>query len=111
MKKIEDIKANNKIMITRQGDDGCLGYLLINGQRFSFVFSWGEGWEHLSVSQPNRTPTWDEMCVAKDMFWRKDECCVEYHPSESDYVNIHEHCLHIWKPIAANLPTPPTIFV
>ena len=111
MKKLEEIKKDYHIQIMQQDDDGCMGYLLINGQRFAFVFSWGGGWEHLSVSQTKRTPNWDEMCIAKSMFWDNGECCVEYHPAESEYVNFHEHCLHIWKPIAETFPTPPTLFV
>lgn len=58
-----------------------------------------------------RCPTWSEMCAVKDIFFRDDECCVEYHPAKKDYVNVYEHCLHIWKPQGAELPMPPKIFV
>lgn len=111
MKTIDEIKKNKRLIIMQSGEDGCIGYALINGQRFGFIFSWGGGWEHLSVSQTNRTPTWDEMCIAKNMFWNANECCVEYHPAESEYINIHPHCLHIWRPINAEMPTPPIAYV
>jgi hypothetical protein len=69
------------------------------------------GWEHVSVSCQNRTPTWEEMCAVKDMFWEPDELVVQYHPREVDYVNHHPHCLHLWRPMRQRLPTPPTILV
>ena len=47
----------------------------------------------------------------KDIFWGEDEVCVEYHPKREDYVNMHPHCLHIWKPIGVEIPTPPSILV
>ena len=70
-------------------------------------------WEHVSVSLPGkkRTPTWDEMCHVKSLFWDKDECVVQYHPAEKDYVNNHPYVLHLWKPIGVDVPKPPSIMV
>lgn len=51
------------------------------------------------------------MCFIKDTFWNKDECCIEYHPAKKDYVNNHEYCLHIWKPINLEIPMPPSIMI
>lgn len=31
------------------------------------IVSCGGGWDHVSVSFKNRTPTWKEMCAAKDV--------------------------------------------
>lgn len=61
--------------------------------------SWGE-WEHVSVSLSNRCANWREMCYVKNLFWNKDEECIQFHPAESEYVNLHQYCLHIWKPPA-----------
>ena len=71
------------------------------------IWSWGGGWDHVSVSFRDRCPTWDEMCRVKDMFFYPDECCVEYHPAKADYVNICNTCLHIWRPQNVELPKPP----
>lgn len=60
-----------------------------------------DGWEHVSVSLPDRCPTWDEMCRVKDMFFEPEEQCIQIHPRHSEYINLSEHCLHIWKPPAA----------
>lgn len=79
--------------------------------KFRVIASDGEGWEHVSVSLPNRTPNWEEMCFIKDLFWDDTETIVQYHPPKSDYVNNHEHCLHLWKPVDEVLPRPPAILV
>lgn len=78
-------------------------YDTVSGKQLNFMFSVQGGWEHLSVSMPSRTPTWDQMCTMKNIFWEDEEECVEYHPPKSQYVNIHEHCLHIWKPVYSEL--------
>lgn len=58
-------------------------------------------WEHVSISVPekDRTPTWEEMCFIKNIFWNKDELVIQFHPPEKDYVRIHPFVLHLWKPI------------
>lgn len=68
-------------------------------------------WEHVSVSLKDRTPTWEEMCLVKDLFWRPDECVVQFHPPEAEYVNHHPFTLHLWKPIGIEIPRPPSIAV
>lgn len=65
------------------------------------------GWEHVSVSLPNRCPTWDEMCKIKSLFWDADDCVIQFHPPESDYVNNHPYCLHMWRKIDFDFPLPP----
>lgn len=93
--------------------DGNNGAFLIPYQSFilTVISGVGEGWEHVSVSLPNRTPNWYEMCFIKDLFWDKEETVVQFHPPESQYVNNHENCLHLWKPIGYDIKTPPSILV
>lgn len=69
------------------------------------------GWEHVSVSLPNRCPTWPEMCLIKGMFWGDEDCVVQFHPLESEYVNNHPYCLHLWRPSGQDIPTPPSLLV
>ncbi len=66
------------------------------------------GWDHVSVSLPNMTPTWLMMCFVKDLFWYDNEVVIQYHPKKDDYINHHNYCLHLWKPKETELPTPPT---
>lgn len=113
MKKINEIKETRGLVIIQEAEDGFAGFYSdpITRRTYCFVFSWGGGWEHLSISTPSRTPSWDEMCKFKDMFFEENECCVQYHPAKEDYVNQHPHCLHIWKPLECELPKPPSIYV
>ena len=99
----------------RVAGEGCEGIFEITSIRlknkFTVIASSGLGWEHVSVSLPKRTPTWEEMCIIKNMFWDKDDTVVQYHPAESKYVNIHPHCLHMWRLIEISFPVPPLILV
>jgi len=68
------------------------------------------GWEHVSIhindNGRERIPTWYEMTLIKDVFWKEEECVVQFHPAKSEYVNIHPHVLHLWRRIEG-FPTPP----
>lgn len=118
MRTIEEITGNKKLMglkydvdpVNRERFSGS-GYIVFNPKRISeaakVIFGSNEnGWEHVSVSFPRRCPTWDEMCAAKDIFWQAEECCVEYHPPKSEYINIHDYCLHIWRPKNGQIAQP-----
>ena len=109
MKSWDEIEKDKRLMrrqvdvdpVNRERFSGC-GWIVLNPKRVSespyVIFGSDEnGWEHISVSFPRRDPTWDEMCVAKDIFWKDDEECVQFHPKKSQYVNINKHCLHIWR--------------
>lgn len=72
------------------------------------------GWEHVSVSladKQNKPPTWDEMCLVKRLFWTDNECVVQFHPAQRDYVNQHPGVLHLWKRVDGDFPMPPKICV
>jgi hypothetical protein len=85
------------------------------------------GWEHVSVcafeaesfkrllrrgEQPQpRTPTWAEMCHVKNLFWSAEDCVVQFHPPQSDYVNRHPHVLHLWRWRGGEFPRPPSRLV
>lgn len=109
----EQIKKNlaSRAASCEFGDDVGAGFLVRENKSFRFIYSFGEGWEHVSVSCQDRCPTWEEMCFFKDIFWPGNETCVQYHPAQSDYVNMHKYCLHIWRPIDGKFPTPPKIMV
>jgi len=69
------------------------------------------GWDHVSVSLPEspaKCPSWDEMCIVKGLFWDASECVVQFHPPESEHVNNHAGCLHLWRHIDGHV-TPPSI--
>jgi hypothetical protein len=66
------------------------------------IASAGGGWDHVSVSLSTRTPTWEEMCWVKNKFFWPNEVVMQLHPAESNYVNNHRFCLHLWRPQPAN---------
>lgn len=67
----------------------------------------GPPWEHVSMSHVSRTPTWEEMCWLKDLFFGPQECVVQFHPAKSAYVNVHPNCLHLWRIVGGEFPVPP----
>jgi hypothetical protein len=69
------------------------------------------GWEHVSVSLSNRCPNWPEMCFVKDLFWEDEEIVFQLHPSKSEWINNYPYCLHLWRNVGIDPPTPPGIFV
>lgn len=73
----------------------------------------GLDWDHVSVTviASRRCPTWEEMCYIKSLFWSAEDCVVQYHPPETEYVNVHQYCLHLWKPSKASVPQPPKFMV
>jgi len=87
------------------------------GRRLRIIACDGEqeaqGWEHVSVSlpdQPEKCPSWTEMSLVKSLFWDASECVVQFHPPESEHINNHAGCLHLWR-YALGFPMPPSIFV
>ena len=86
----------------------CGAFAIRDGLKLYAIASTDDGWEHVSVSSPTgATPTWDEMCKIKAMFWDDEDCVVQYHPPRSRYVNVHSGCLHLWRPIDGEFPMPP----
>lgn len=96
---------------TGYGNNGAFVVSLKRGQTVFVIASDMLGWEHISVSHKNRNPTWDEMCQVKAMFWDPEDVVVQYHPRESEYVNNHPFCLHLFRPIGVDFPVPPSILV
>lgn len=93
-------------------DGGDTGDLFIDANR----------WEHVSVSiyvhargmyKPvvYQMPTWSDMCMVKSWFWDDEDAVVQFHPPKSQYVNQHAFVLHLWRPVSATLPLPPSEFV
>lgn len=93
------------------GNNGAFHVGLRRGQTVFVIASDMMGCEHVSVSRQDRCPTWDEMCQVKAMFWDAEDVVVQFHPRESDYVNNHPNCLHLWRPVGVEMPTPPSLMV
>jgi hypothetical protein len=50
---------------------------------------------HLSISNPSRYPTWDEIYTARYDLIPGDVTCAIFLPRKSEYVNIHPNCFHV----------------
>jgi len=114
MKNLHELDQYRIEFYGEMGDEGNGAFQIPLGKHTAFVIaSNGLGWEHVSVSINNveRCPKWDEMCTIKDMFFNEDEVVMQLHPIKSDYVNIHNYCLHLWRPLIAEIPVPPKILV
>jgi hypothetical protein len=90
-------------------------FYIANGLKIIANDAWKESdwWEHVSVSLPDRTPTWEEMCRVKDLFWAPNEVVLQFHPAKHDYVNCHPFTLHLWrhKWKMKRVPLPPPVLV
>lgn len=93
------------------GGDGTCGVFRIpsrsNGRELFVIAASGEGWDHVSVSRPNRPPTWAEMDQIKRMFFGDDEVVMQLHVAAKDHISVHHNCLHLWRPLDASIPLPP----
>ena len=103
MKNIEEIKENIKTWEHKRllGFTYCCLVKLPDCGTCSCVFSNNEdGFEHVSISpmKKNNMPSWDDMATLKDLFFYDEEEVYQIHPPKSEYVNIKDNCLHLWRP-------------
>lgn len=106
------IKYPEKYRVAGTPDDDGGAFKVPYGKLTLFVIaSHGAGWDHVSVSLLTRTPTWDEMCFIKDLFFESEDCVIQYHPPKSQYKNVHPFCLHLWRPQNEAIPMPPEFMV
>ena len=110
MKTLEEIRGQTGLRIVEVAPDGGAGLIEHGKLKGSVIWSFGGGWEHVSIHPFKRhyVPSWDEMCWLKSLFFYAEEWAVQYHPPVSEYVNNLGNCLHIWRPINQELPTPPS---
>ena len=105
----EKFRVRNGLMPSSEadGNNGCFFLRLRHKQMLYAIASDGGGWEHVSVSRRDRTPTWEEMAQVKSLFWGEEDYVVQIHPPRSEYVNNHPYCLHLWRPTEVDFPRPP----
>ena len=53
-------------------------------------------WRHLSISLPDRDPSWEQIKTARYQFFPEDGEVFQLLPPHSDYVNLHPHVFHLW---------------
>lgn len=75
-------------------EPGTRGYLL--GRCFVLVSppNRDKGW-HLSISHPDRYPTWDEVAKARYDLVPDEAQMVMHLPPRAEYINIHNFCFQL----------------
>jgi hypothetical protein len=56
----------------------------------------GSEYLHCSVSRRKQLPGWDDLREVKNIFIGREEEAFQFLPKESEYINLHDYCLHIW---------------
>jgi len=110
--RLQQFRINHPTLGPGEGNNGCFEIPYVGTGKFlTVICSDGGGWDHVSVSLPNRCPNWGEMCFVKDLFFDAEEEVMQLHPAKSQYKNFHPYCLHLWRPQKDKIPLPDTIFV
>jgi hypothetical protein len=64
---------------------------------------------HISVSRPDRLPSWDEIRDVRYAIAPDDVTMAMILPPKSSYINIHPNCLHLWEMAPSDFEIPPGI--
>lgn len=67
-----------------------------DGQLRCIVAKEGGRW-HLSMSHPDRYPTWDELADARYRFVPDRAHMAMLAPPRREFVNLHSTTLHLWE--------------
>ena len=112
MKQFSEIKENFRINVAEEGEKGFNANITMPHWAGSLVCSVGAGWEHVSVAPyRNILPSWEDMCIIKDIFWNDDEAVIQIHPPKAEYVNNKRNCLHLWRCTYKEMVLPPSVLV
>lgn len=95
------------------GDHTCGAFIVPapTGAKMRCVASVFDGWDHVSVSLPNRCPRWEEMSFIQRKFFLPTEHAMQLHVPAKDHINVHPYCLHLWRPHDVAIPLPPIYMV
>lgn len=131
---LDKYRVTTGVMASRPGDPfGSFiikaGFLFGDQRRLQTIVTDGQmqgsapefRWEHVSATvlhYPKGAtkprffiPTWAEMCGLKDLFWDSDDCVIQFHPPNSDYIDVHKFVLHLWRPLDCEIPRPNSLLV
>ena len=107
-----DTSDKVRMMMGDIGDHTCGVFLIpFRSSLLTVIASAAEGWDHVSVSLASRCPNWEEMEFVKRAFFRDDEWAMQLHAPPSRHINAMPSCLHIWRPMKAEIPQPPAWMV
>jgi hypothetical protein len=53
---------------------------------------------HISISRKDRLPSYEELKDVRYQYLPDVPYMVQIFPSQEDFVNLHNYCLHLWEP-------------
>ena len=100
MRSNSEIRKTACLCIEAMDYSAGYGDITIGSWTGTVVWTRDGDWEHVSVAPYDHsiTPSWDDMCKLKDIFFRDEEEAIQIHPKKSEYVNMMTNCLHLWRP-------------
>lgn len=114
MRDLAEIARKNGGINEYNHDEGGIYHMRSKsapGVVLRIIASNGQGWDHVSVSTPDRCPTWDEMEQVKRFFFEDWETAVQFHVPPSEHVNYHPFCLHLFRSQRTTISRPPAHLV
>ena len=63
----------------------------------------GRRWLHISMSYPDRVPSYDEMIAGMRAILGDDREAYQVFPPRARWVNIDAYCLHLWHCLDADV--------
>lgn len=87
--------------LIQEADDGLWWQANLHNKNFSVIasvnkYSDGNHWLHVSFALKDRMPTYDDICYFKRWLIGPDRKAIQVHAPESQHVNTHPYCLHLW---------------
>jgi hypothetical protein len=112
LRELDHIRdVGNELRIYGKVGDSLNGLFMVYG--LCIIATSDYGWDHVSVSHSDRTPTWEEMEKIKRLFFKDDEAAFQLHVPVNEYIDGNvlgrraQYCLHIWRPLDKEIPRPP----
>jgi hypothetical protein len=107
LNELNEFRVKSEFVKKQLGSYGGSGAGAFQLKHLHVIVSTGKGWDHVSVSCENRTPSWEEMDYIKKLFFKDNETAMQLHVPVSDHINVHPFCLHLWRPHLKKIPRPP----
>lgn len=67
----------------------------------------GRWWLHVSLSHPDKMPSYMDLAEVKRIFIGEEREAVQVFPPASEHISFHDRCLHLWsclEPDGSGLP-------
>ncbi len=107
--KIEESLDPHTWRRVNAGGDGDMWATLDNALKVIWSISIeqdGRLWMHVSVSRPDRLPSYNDMKRVKHLFIGDERNAYSVWAADPAHVNLHSRCLHLWCVLDGADPLP-----